>query len=158
MFNVLRSNSSLFIPRIWSSVTRACSDVKFNEKTINQVTLLGRVGSDPETKGTEVTAVSFSVATNTPIKAEDEGELSKTEWHRIVVFKPSLKRIVSSFLRRGDRVMVQGRLKYSQFRDVNGTTRNSTSVIANDVIFLRKGREEEIDQETESVTANKANE
>ncbi|XP_066903970.1 single-stranded DNA-binding protein, mitochondrial [Halyomorpha halys] len=106
------------------------------EKTINQVTLLGRVGNDPLKKGTtEHTAVIFSLATHNNYKYETGEYKEKTDWHKICVFKPSLQELAYSYLRKGMRVYVTGKIGYGSVID-NGVTKNMTSIIADDIIFL----------------------
>lgn len=54
-------------------------------------------------KGTEERpVVVFSLATNVNIKTEEEGEYSqKTNWHRISVFKQSLRRVCMEHVKKG---------------------------------------------------------
>ena len=69
---------------------------------LNQVTLLGRVGVDPQMKGSDKhPVVTFSLATNTNIRMDGESLRQKTEWHRISVFKPFLRDSVHSFVKKG---------------------------------------------------------
>jgi len=70
------------------------------EKCINQVTLLGRIGQDPQIRGSQSKPVTtFNLATNTSWRTEESPEWqSKTEWHRVAVFKPSLQDAVYNFL------------------------------------------------------------
>ncbi|XP_035206156.1 single-stranded DNA-binding protein, mitochondrial-like isoform X1 [Stegodyphus dumicola] len=107
------------------------------EKSINQVILLGRVGINPQLRGTESKpVVVFTLATNTNYKY-DSGEVhEKTDWHRISVFKPNLRNLVLDYLKKGSRVFVEGRIMYGEFTDAKGVIHNSTSIIANDIIFV----------------------
>ena len=70
------------------------------EKCLNQVTLLGRIGQDPQIRGSQAKPVTtFSLATNSSWKTDDYSEWqTRTEWHRITVFKPSLQDAVYNFL------------------------------------------------------------
>ncbi|RZF32844.1 hypothetical protein LSTR_LSTR009395 [Laodelphax striatellus] len=108
------------------------------EKSINHVTLLGRVGADPQKRGSDQhPVVVFSLATNTNYKY-DSGDFSqKTDWHRICVFRPGLRDSVYSYLKKGQRVHVTGRLSYGEIKDEQGTARSTTSIIAEDVIFFQ---------------------
>ncbi|XP_055677349.1 single-stranded DNA-binding protein, mitochondrial [Lutzomyia longipalpis] len=107
------------------------------EKTVNNVTLLGRVGVEPQIRGTEEhPVVTFSLATHENYKYESGDWSQKTDWHRIVVFKPNLRESVMNYLRRGQRTMVQGRISYGEITDQEGKQRVSTSIIADDVIFI----------------------
>jgi single-strand DNA-binding protein len=66
------------------------------------------------------------------------GELAtKTDWHRISVFKPSLRDTVYTYLRKGQRIYVSGRLSYGEIKDEEGNSRPTTSVIAEDIIFFQ---------------------
>lgn len=70
---------------------------------LNQVTLLGRVGVDPQLKGTAAhPVVTLSLATNTVTRPGDGSEMrQRTEWHRISIFKPSLRDTVYTYVRKG---------------------------------------------------------
>ncbi|XP_075144949.1 mitochondrial single stranded DNA-binding protein [Haematobia irritans] len=109
------------------------------EKTINTVTLLGRVGADPQLRGNnEHPVVTFSVATHTNYKYENGDWAQRTDWHRIVVFKPNLRESVMQYLKKGQRTMIQGKITYGEITDQQGAQRPSTSIIADDVIFFRE--------------------
>uniref|UniRef100_A0A8D8YKP8 Single-stranded DNA-binding protein, mitochondrial n=1 Tax=Cacopsylla melanoneura TaxID=428564 RepID=A0A8D8YKP8_9HEMI len=110
------------------------------EKTINQVTLLGRVGANPQKRGTEEhPVVIFSLATHINYKPNGEkGTLAqKTEWHRICVFKPGLRDTVYNYIQKGQRVHITGKLTYGELVDSQGQSRPTASVVADDVIFFR---------------------
>ncbi len=74
---------------------------------LNSITLVGFVGSDPErrqAKGNGSKFTVLSVATQRSWKnAEDEWS-SKTEWHRIVVFRPLLAERVATTIKKGAHV------------------------------------------------------
>ena len=63
--------------------------------------------------------------------------MQKTDWHRVCVFRPNLRDSVFNYLRKGQRVMVNGRLSYGEIKDVEGNAKSATSVIADDVIFFQ---------------------
>ncbi|XP_012265083.1 single-stranded DNA-binding protein, mitochondrial [Athalia rosae] len=108
------------------------------EKSLNQVTLLGRVGTDPQKRGTvDHPLVMFSLATHTNYKYESGEYMQRTDWHRICVFKPILRDTVYTYLKKGARVLVSGRLNYSEIKDDAGNIKPSTSIIAEDVIFFQ---------------------
>ncbi|XP_050544496.1 single-stranded DNA-binding protein, mitochondrial isoform X1 [Daktulosphaira vitifoliae] len=106
------------------------------EKTLNSVTLLGRVGAEPQKRGSEDhPVVVFSLATHQNYIQNNENT-QKTEWHRVVVFKPGLRDSVYNYLQKGQRVYVSGRLMYGELKDDSGNTRTTASVAADDVIFF----------------------
>ncbi|XP_076058845.1 mitochondrial single stranded DNA-binding protein isoform X2 [Oratosquilla oratoria] len=108
------------------------------EKTVNQVVLLGRTGAAAEKRGTEThPVVTFSLATHTNFRKGDD-LIQQTEWHRIAVFKPYLRETIYRYLKKGQRVMVQGRIGYLEKRDPenNSLVMKSATIIADDVIFF----------------------
>ncbi|XP_053698260.1 single-stranded DNA-binding protein, mitochondrial [Sabethes cyaneus] len=115
-----------------------CSDPGRIEKTVNTVTLLGRVGADPQKRGNEShPVVTFSLATHSNYRYESGDWIQKTDWHRVVVFKPALRESVINYLRKGQRTMVTGKINYGEITDQEGKQRSTTSIIADDVIFLQ---------------------
>nr|SVE75563.1 EOG090X0O5J [Daphnia dolichocephala] len=110
------------------------------EKTINSVTLLGRVGSNPVKRGSqEHPVVTFSLATNSNYSYANGEVTQKTEWHRICVFKPYLRESTLKYTSKGQRVLVQGRIIYGEVREPEGQLRHTSSIVADDVIFFRNG-------------------
>ncbi|CAG9091248.1 hypothetical protein JYU34_009633 [Plutella xylostella] len=114
------------------------NDSQKTEKTINQVTLLGRVGADPQKRGTEERpVVNFSLATHFNYRYESGDMLQRTDWHRVSVFKPSLRDTVYNYLKKGQRVYVTGKLSYGEIKLDDGQVRTASTVIADDVIFFQ---------------------
>lgn len=100
------------------------------ERSLNRVTLIGRAGADAVLKGTlEHPVVIFNVATTSA---------QKTEWHRISVFKPGLRTLAESYVKSGSRLLVEGKLSYGHIIDTQGHAVPTTSIIAEDIIFLSK--------------------
>lgn len=63
--------------------------------------------------------------------------IQRTDWHKICVFKPNLRDAIYNYLKKGQRVMVNGRISYSEFKDENGNLHPSTAIIADEVIFFQ---------------------
>lgn len=104
------------------------------ERSLNRVTLLGRAGADAQLKGTlEHPVVIFNLATSAG---------SKTEWHRISVFKPGLRTLAENYVKSGSRLLVEGKLSYGHIIDGQGNAVPTTSIIAEDVVFLSKTQDE----------------
>ena len=97
--------------------------------SINRVILVGYLGGDPESRYTPSgTAVAnFNVATNESRKNSDGGFEDHTEWHRCVLFgKPA--EIATQYLKKGQMVYVEGRLRTRSWEDKEGNKRNTTEV------------------------------
>lgn len=113
------------------------------EKSLNQVTLLGRVGSDPQIRGSEERpVVVFSMATNIRYKTEeDEQYMQKSEWHRISVFRDTLRRVTADYVKKGTRVLVMGKISYGKVSDASGTATHQTAhIVADEIILLSQPR------------------
>lgn len=111
----------------------------FKFLAINNVQLLGRVGGDPQKKGTEDRpVVIFSLATHLNYRYESGEFLQKTEWHRVVCFKPGLRDTIMNYLKKGQRVHVTGRITYGEIKGDDGSTRFTTAINADEVIFFHQ--------------------
>ncbi|KAL4714386.1 hypothetical protein ACJJTC_017681 [Scirpophaga incertulas] len=114
------------------------NDTPKTEKTINQVTLLGRVGADPQKRGSEEhPVINFPLATHFSYKYESGDILQRTDWHRVSIFKPGLRDTVYKYLKKGQRVYVTGKLSYGEIKLDDGQVRTASTVVADDVIFFQ---------------------
>ncbi|OQR68802.1 single-stranded DNA-binding protein [Tropilaelaps mercedesae] len=127
------------------------------EKSINRVTLLGRVGIDPQMRGTEENpVVLFTLATNHNYRFDTGDIQQKTEWHRVSVFRPYLRDSVAQNVKKGYRVLVEGRLVYGEFIDAKGQTQLTCTIVASEIVCLggsRDGRHApaELKEDTDSI-------
>ena len=97
---------------------------------MNRATLLGHAGRDPELRdlGNGGRAAVFTLATTEKWTDREGKPAEATEWHRIVVYGPAVK-AVETMLRKGDRVMVEGRIASRAFRDKEGNDRAVTEIV-----------------------------
>ncbi|RVE45084.1 hypothetical protein evm_010272 [Chilo suppressalis] len=120
------------------NTTGVANENQKTEKTINQVTLLGRVGADPQKRGSEEhPVVNFPLATHFSYKYESGDILQRTDWHRVSIFKPGLRDTVYKYLKKGQRIYVTGKLSYGEVKMDDGQVRTASTVIADDVIFFQ---------------------
>lgn len=110
---------------------------------LNHVALVGYVGADPAINegrnGHGIT--TFSLAITEKFKNKDGSMIERTDWHKIVCFGYTAK-YVSDYIRKGDLVSVEGKLKNNNYTDKNGTKHFETQVhsISGGVNLLREGQ------------------
>ena len=97
---------------------------------MNRVTLLGHAGRDPEIRNLQNggKAASFTLATTEKWKGKDGKPAESTEWHRIAVYGPTVE-AVEKMLKKGDAVLVEGRIASRAFRDKDGNDRAVTEIV-----------------------------
>jgi single-strand DNA-binding protein len=109
-------------------------------RSLNKVMLIGNVGSDPEVRATSSGARvgKLSVATNRSFQDRSGQQQERTEWHRLTFFG-RLADIVEQYVKKGDRLYVEGRIEYSQTQDDQGNTRYWTDIVVNEMVMLGSG-------------------
>lgn len=106
--------------------------------TINKVILIGHTGDDVKVTYFEGGGAigRFPLATNEDYVNKSTGErVSNTEWHNIVVRNKGAE-ICEKYLKKGDKVYVEGRLKTRKWQDQNGADRYMTEIQCIDFTFL----------------------
>jgi single-strand DNA-binding protein len=110
-------------------------------RSLNKAMIIGNLGSDPEIRstGSGTRVANFSVATSRSWTGRDGSQQEKTEWHRLVAWD-KLADIAERFLKKGDRVYVEGEIEYRSYEDKDGVTKYSTEIRVREMIMLG-GRE-----------------
>lgn len=105
---------------------------------MNKAILMGRLGKDPELKRTQAggAVISVSLATN---EREKQGDawVDVTEWHDVVVFGRTAE-LIAERCRKGEMLLVEGRIKTRKWTGQDGVEKRRTEVVAADVRFLPK--------------------
>ena len=114
-------------------------------RSLNKVTLIGNLGADPEVRSTNGgnRVASFSLATSRSWNTPSGDRQEKTEWHRCVVWNTKgsqLADIVEKYVKKGDKIYVEGRIEYRQWTDKDGQTRYTTEINVRELIMLGGGR------------------
>jgi single-strand DNA-binding protein len=103
--------------------------------------LIGNLGADPEVRSTAngSRVANLSLATSRQWNNQAGEKQEKTEWHRIVVWNSRVSKLADfaeKYLKKGDRVYVEGRIEYRTWEDREGNTRYSTEINARELIPL----------------------
>lgn len=101
--------------------------------------MLGRVGVEPQQRGNEAhPVVTFSLATHNNYKFDSGEWVQRADWHQIAVFKPQLRESVKNFLTKGQRVLVNGKISYSELTNAAGEKKLATTIVADEIVFFRE--------------------
>ena len=106
--------------------------------TLNKVMLIGHTGDDVKMHYFEGggSVGRFPLATNEVYTNKTSGErVSNTEWHNIVVRNKAAE-ICEKYLKKGDKVYIEGRIKTRKWQDDKGNERYSTEIQCTDFTFL----------------------
>ena len=100
---------------------------------MNHVILIGHVGADPDVPRTKTdkTVCSFSLATNGSGRGSDRD----VHWHKIVAWERQAE-LCATYVTKGTKVAVAGRLQTRSFEDREGRRRTVTEVVAHLINFL----------------------
>lgn len=106
--------------------------------TLNKVMLIGHTGDEVKMHYFEGGNCigRFPLATNDSYVNKTTGErVTSTEWHNIVVRNKAAE-ICEKYLKKGDKVYIEGRLKTRKWQDEQGKDRYSTEIQCTDFTFL----------------------
>ncbi|WP_342627533.1 single-stranded DNA-binding protein [Nguyenibacter vanlangensis] len=101
-------------------------------QSVNKAVLIGNLGKDPEVRSTQggSKVVSMTVATSETWKDRQSGEKREaTEWHRIVIWNENIGNFVEQYLRKGDKVYLEGKLQTRKWTDQQGADRYTTEIV-----------------------------
>ena len=110
-------------------------------RSLNKVMLIGNLGADPEVRSTNngSRVATLSLATSRQWTAQGGEKQEKTEWHRVVLWNNKggqLADLAEKYMKKGDRIYVEGRIEYRTWEDRDKQTRYVTEVIARELIML----------------------
>jgi len=104
---------------------------------LNKVTLIGRLGQDPEIRYTQSgnAVANATIATNDYWTDKQGEKQERTEWHSLVLWG-KLADLAQSYLKKGSQVYVEGRLQTRDWEDQQGQKHYKTEVVVTTMQFL----------------------
>jgi single-strand DNA-binding protein len=110
-------------------------------RSLNKVMLIGNLGADPEVRSTNngSRVATLSLATSRQWTGQGGEKQEKTEWHRVVCWNnkgAQLADLAEKYMKKGDRIYVEGRVEYRTWEDREKQTRYTTEIIAREVLLL----------------------
>ncbi len=109
-------------------------------RSVNKIILVGHMGRDPEVRdtGTGKKVANVSLATNYRV-GNGEGQEERTAWHRLTLWN-QLAQFAEEYVRKGDRVYVEGRLDYDSY-ERDGVTIPTAEITVRELVLLSPRRE-----------------
>lgn len=108
---------------------------------INKVTLIGNLGKDPEVQTFDTyKKAAFSLATTEYSRDKEGNEVQHTEWHNIVMWR-GLAEIAEQYLRKGNQVYIEGKIRTRSFDAKDGTKKYITEIQADNLVLLGARKE-----------------
>jgi single-strand DNA-binding protein len=116
-------------------------------RSLNKVILIGNVGADPEVRSTTngSRVAQFNLATSRRWNSQTGEQQEKTEWHRIVAWERKNAgagdpfNVIERFIKKGDKLYVEGEIEYRSYDDKDGVTKYITEIRPREVIMLGGG-------------------
>jgi len=107
---------------------------------VNKVILIGNLGKDPEITRLEsgVKKATFSLATTEVYRNKEGEKINHTEWHNIILWR-GLAEVAENYLKKGNTVFVEGRIRKREYEDKDGIKRYVTDIQGDNMTMLSTG-------------------
>lgn len=107
---------------------------------VNKVILIGNLGRDPEvfTFSNGQKKVRLVMATSETFKNKNGDRVERTEWHSVVLFR-GLAEVAEKYLKKGNTVYVEGKLRTRSWDDDKGEKHYVTEVEGRELTMLGGG-------------------
>lgn len=106
---------------------------------MNKVMLIGYIGREPEVKYYDADQCLATVSLATTEKGYTLQNGTKvpdhTDWHTVIFWK-NLAKVVERYVHKGDKLYVEGRIRYRAYDDKKGMRRNVTEILAENMEIL----------------------
>ena len=107
--------------------------------SLNRVMLIGNVGKDPEIRYVDagLCMATIRLATSTPGYTLENGTQvpERTEWHTVLLWR-RLAEIAERYVHKGDKLFIEGELRYRNYTDKRGVTHYVTEVWGSNMEML----------------------
>ena len=99
-------------------------------KGVNKVTLLGRIGTDPDLRKTPngKSVISFTLATSEVWKDQSGQQQELTDWHQVVIWGGRAE-VVNMYAVKGDQIYIEGKNRTRKYTDKDNMERWTTEVV-----------------------------
>lgn len=123
--------------------------------SVNKVTLIGNVGKDPDVRylDNHVCVANITLATTDRAYTLQNGTQvpERTEWHNLVFWR-GLAETVEKYVHKGDKLYVEGAIRYRNYDDQNGVKRYVTEIFVDSFEMLSsRGQQKQQDVSAQAV-------
>lgn len=105
----------------------------------NSVQLIGNLGQDPEIKNLSngTLLAKLNIATNDSYKNAKGEKVTATEWHNCIAWGKTAE-LIQKMLKKGNQVIVRGKLTHSSVENEAGSKRYFTQVVVNEFVQMTR--------------------
>ena len=121
--------------------------MSIGQASVNKVILVANLGHDPEVKETStgIPVTSLSIATNEIWQDKDGNAQTRTEWHRVVLWRKQAE-VAGKYLKKGSKIYIEGSLRTRNWEDGDGNKHTITEVLVDKLTMLDSKANEGADQ------------
>ncbi len=107
---------------------------------LNRAMLFGNLGADPDLRFTQggQAVLNMRLATTESYLDKNRVRQERTDWHNVVVWGKRGEAL-AKILTKGFPIFVEGSIRTSSYNDRDGNKRYKTEIVANKVLFGRRG-------------------
>ena len=106
---------------------------------MNKVMLIGNVGVEPEVRyvdqGVAVARVRLATTERGYTLANGTQVPDRTDWHTVLLWR-RLAEVVEKYVHKGDKLYIEGRIRYTTYDDKQGQRRYATEIWAENMEML----------------------
>ena len=122
---------------------------------MNKVMLIGNVGQDPEIRyvdqGVAVARIHLATTERGYTLQNGTQVPDHTDWHNVILWR-KLAEIVEKYVHKGDKLYIEGRIRYSTYDDKQGQRRSMTEIWADNMELLTPRSSSATPSETDATT------
>lgn len=127
---------------------------------MNKVILIGNVGKEPTIKqfpNGKLANVTLATTERGYTTKDGKQIPEQVEWHNLV-FNGNHVNVVEKYVKKGDKLYIEGKIRTRNYKDVNGNERQIKEIVVSEIELLsQKQKKEDTQQENMTIKASDNN-
>ena len=123
---------------------------------MNKVMLIWNVGKEPDVryvdKGVAVAKISLATTERGYVLQNGTQVPDRTDWHDVILWR-KLAETVEKYVHKGDKLYIEGRIRYTSYNDRQGVKHNKTEIWAENMEMLSPRQRQDAPKESQSGSA-----